>query len=69
MEEIRKYHNESKRLLIQSATREGDSILDVGCGFGGDLQKWRHVPVSLCDLMIAFQISDAGTTLVAIQTQ
>ena len=33
MEEIRKYHNESKRLLIQSTTREGDSILGVGCGF------------------------------------
>ena len=51
MEEIRKYHNESKRLLIQSATREGDSILDVGCGFGGDLQKWRHAGanISMCE--------------------
>ena len=38
MEEIRKYHNESKRLLIQSATREGDSILDVGCGF---ITSWK----------------------------
>ena len=51
MEEIRKYHNESKRLLIQSATREGDSILDVGCGFGGDLQKWKHAGanISMCE--------------------
>ena len=51
MEEIRKYHNEYKRLLIQSATREGDSILYVGCGFGGDLQKWRHAGanISMCE--------------------
>ena len=51
MEEIRKYHNEAKRILIQSATREGDSILDVGCGFGGDLQKWKHAGanISMCE--------------------
>lgn len=51
MEEIRKYHNEAKRILIQSATSEGDSILDVGCGFGGDLQKWKHAGanISMCE--------------------
>jgi len=32
-------------------TREGDSILDVGCGFGGDLQKWSKVRanISMCE--------------------
>ena len=51
MEEIRKYHNEAKRILIQSATSEGDSILDVWCGFGGDLQKWKHAGanISMCE--------------------
>lgn len=39
MEEIRKNHNNAKRELIQSVTQEGNQILDVGCGFGGDLQK------------------------------
>jgi SAM-dependent methyltransferase len=51
MEEIRRAHNTYKRDLIQSVTREGDQILDVGCGCGGDLQKWRHAGanISMCD--------------------
>lgn len=47
MEDIRRYHNEEKRALITRFVREGDSVLDVGCGFGGDLQKWRHARVNL----------------------
>lgn len=51
MEEIRRAHNTFKRELIQSVTRDGDHILDVGCGCGGDLQKWRHAGanISMCD--------------------
>lgn len=51
METIRKNHNEAKRSLIQSATKEGFSILDVGCGFGGDLQKWHKcgANINMCD--------------------
>jgi SAM-dependent methyltransferase len=51
MEEIRKNHNEAKRVLIQSVAREGHHILDVGCGFGGDLQKWNKcdVNINMCD--------------------
>lgn len=47
MEEVRRHHNEEKRALIERVAREGDSVLDVGCGFGGDLQKWRHARVNL----------------------
>ena len=51
MEEIRRNHNDAKRALIQYATREGFSILDVGCGFGGDLQKWHKcgANINMCD--------------------
>jgi SAM-dependent methyltransferase len=51
MEEIRKNHNEAKRELIQSVSQKGQHILDVGCGFGGDLQKWHRfgVNINMCD--------------------
>jgi|TARA_B000000477_G_scaffold105918_1_gene96676 SAM-dependent methyltransferase len=51
MEEIRRNHNDAKRELIHHVTREGDQILDVGCGFGGDLQKWHRcgANMSMCD--------------------
>jgi len=47
MEDIRRYHNIEKRNLIESVSRIGDNVLDVGCGFGGDLQKWRCAGVNL----------------------
>jgi SAM-dependent methyltransferase len=50
MEEIRSYHNLVKRQLIQNATQPGSSVLDVGCGFGGDLQKWTHAGVRTLDM-------------------
>jgi ubiquinone/menaquinone biosynthesis C-methylase UbiE len=51
MEDIRKHHNEQKRDLIRAISREGDAVLDVGCGFGGDIGKWKHakVNVSMCE--------------------
>jgi len=54
MEDIRKTHNFFKREIIESITdgRDNPSVLDVGCGFGGDLQKWKHAGVknlSMCD--------------------
>jgi|TARA_B100001142_G_scaffold186517_2_gene185716 SAM-dependent methyltransferase len=51
MEEIRRNHNDAKKSLIQSVAKEGQSILDVGCGFGGDLQKWHKcgVNINMCD--------------------
>ena len=52
MEELRKRHNVFKRELIESVTNAGSHILDVGCGRGGDLQKWRGCNVAginMCD--------------------
>ena len=51
MEDVRKYHNNVKRHLIQSTTIPGARVLDVGCGFGGDLQKWAKcgAVLELCD--------------------
>ncbi len=51
MEEVRKYHNAVKRQLIRSITKTGFKVLDVGCGFGGDLQKWQscYAKIDMCD--------------------
>ena len=40
---IRKENNEIKKNLIQKWVPEGSSVLDVGCGQGGDIHKWSHV--------------------------
>jgi SAM-dependent methyltransferase len=50
MEEVRSHHNAVKRQLIQSATHAGNSVLDVGCGFGGDLNKWMSCGVRVLDM-------------------
>ena len=51
MESVRKFHNFSKKTLIQNCARKGQYVLDVGCGFGGDLKKWNDCGVFLdaCD--------------------
>ena len=51
MDELRKNHNLEKRTLIEHVTRRNDAILDVGAGFGGDLQKWRErgARIHMCD--------------------
>jgi len=43
MEAVRKLHNICKRELIQKWVRRGDSVLDCGCGRGGDWHKWKAV--------------------------
>lgn len=49
--ELRKLHNNIKRNLIQSVAKKGDTVLDVGCGRGGDAFKWLDCGVHLhmCD--------------------
>jgi len=49
MEKVRKYHNQAKRTLIEHIAKPGDKVLDVGCGFGGDLGKWESVGVTHLD--------------------
>lgn len=51
MERIRKHHNLLKRQLIQDVVCPESNVLDVGCGFGGDLHKWQALNTRLtaCD--------------------
>ena len=51
MDAIRKLHNGFKRELIEEHVRESDHVLDVGSGFGGDLQKYRarKCRFAMCD--------------------
>jgi len=42
---MRKLHNDAKRRLIQSQVLKGSLVLDVGCGRGGDLHKWKNCVV------------------------
>lgn len=51
MEKIRRHHNHLKRQLIQEVVGPSSNVLDVGCGFGGDLQKWQAINTKLtaCD--------------------
>jgi ubiquinone/menaquinone biosynthesis C-methylase UbiE len=43
MERIRKTHNTIKRELIATHVSGGAQVLDLGCGRGGDLHKWKSV--------------------------
>lgn len=38
---IRKFNNWCKTLLLDGYAIEGDSLIDLGCGKCGDLQKWN----------------------------
>lgn len=53
MERLRKAHNLEKRHLIHEVLEpiHAPHVLDVGCGRGGDLQKWKHCDATLhaCD--------------------
>ena len=43
MEALRKLHNGKKRELIKKWVGPGSSVLDCGCGRGGDWHKWKAV--------------------------
>ena len=56
MDQIRKTHNNIKRHLIQNVLGQNQTpvhVLDVGCGFGGDLMKWfgtnPNIHLDMCD--------------------
>jgi len=47
MEELRKLHNNEKRNLITKWVKAGSTVLDCGCGRGGDWWKWKAVRANI----------------------
>jgi SAM-dependent methyltransferase len=41
--ELRTIHNKVKKSWIEQNVKKGDTVLDCGCGRGGDWHKWKHV--------------------------
>jgi len=47
MDALRKLHNNCKRKLINQWVQPNDTVLDCGCGRGGDFLKWQAVRARL----------------------
>jgi SAM-dependent methyltransferase len=43
---MRQYHNAVKKDLVSRVGTPGCRVLDIGCGRGGDLNKWTHAGAS-----------------------
>ena len=39
------FHNHVKTVLYERFTNRGGSLIDIGCGKGGDLHKWEHLGI------------------------
>jgi SAM-dependent methyltransferase len=39
------HHNNVKHRLYEQFTKSGSSLIDIGCGKGGDLHKWEHLGI------------------------
>tara|TARA_Y100000389_G_scaffold171678_1_gene179508 strand:- start:888 stop:1565 length:678 start_codon:yes stop_codon:yes gene_type:complete len=53
MDAVRTSNNLIKRKLIHNAVlmcSGNKQVLDVGCGFGGDLKKWQHAGIRCLDM-------------------
>lgn len=46
---MRRFHNNIKRHLLNKFARNADYLLDLACGKGGDLQKWNDLYIKNVD--------------------
>lgn len=47
MFQLKKYHNAVKRALIHTLSFRSNSLLDLACGRGGDLNKWYDARIHI----------------------
>lgn len=43
---LQRFHNDAKRALLELFARNAGSLLDLACGRGGDIHKWRNLGIA-----------------------
>lgn len=43
---LQRFHNDAKRALLDTFARNAGSLLDLACGRGGDIHKWRNLGIA-----------------------
>ena len=77
--ELQKFHNKAKRALLDAFAKNATSLLDLACGRGGDVHKWRAIGIrkvvgldvsegSVCEARRRWNASGPSLQTVTFQT-
>ena len=53
--DMKKFHNLMKRNLLRTFATLQERVLDLGCGRGGDIEKWKEYGELVYDESAAFE--------------